>query len=541
MPPQTMTFEVTSYAIICAFTAIIAAIVAFVGWKRRAIPGGTSLALLMAAVTLWSVAYAFEYATIGIPGKVFWSKIEYIGALSCPVLYLLFALEYNRMDHWLTKRNIVLLFIVPLITLGLAFTNEWHGLIWSGFSPSPVGRNLLIYEHGMGYFVGVVGYSYLIMLIGTVFLVWAAVRFPMLYRRQTGAMIVGAIAPWAGNLIYVAGLSPVPGLELTPLVLAFSGVVLAWGLFRYQLLALVPVARDTLIETMTDGMLVLDEHNRVVDFNPAAQHLLHTLPKIRLGQHVEEIFSELPEWETDLQDMRGTLIDISLTDADHTYLELTISPVSDRQNRYTGRLIAVRDVTERRRAEEGIQQANERLRAQLAEIETLQANLRDQAIRDALTDLFNRRYLDETLERELARAARDQVPVSAVMLDIDHFKTFNDRYGHKAGDDVLQALGRLLRAQTRTADIACRYGGEEFVIIMPGSSSAAALRRAEQWRVAFESLKIPYQDQLLHTTLSGGVATFPDHGATADEVLQAADLALYASKASGRNRVSVVS
>ncbi|TET85999.1 MAG: hypothetical protein E3J37_00610, partial [Anaerolineales bacterium] len=112
-----MTFEVTSYAIICAFTAIIAAIVAFVAWKRRTTPGGTSLALLMAAVTFWSVGYSFEYAIVGIPGKVFWSKIEYIGALSCPVLYLLFALEYNRMDTWLTKRNIVLLFIVPLITL----------------------------------------------------------------------------------------------------------------------------------------------------------------------------------------------------------------------------------------------------------------------------------------------------------------------------------------------------------------------------------------------------------------------------------------
>ncbi len=535
-----MTFEVTSYAIICAFTACIAALVAFVAWRRRAIPGGTSLALLMAAVTLWSVAFAFEYAIVGIPGKVFWSKIEYIGGLSCPVLYLLLALEYNRMDHWLTKRNIVLLFIVPLITLGLAVTNEWHGLIWSGFSPSPVGRNLLIYEHGVGYWIGVVGYSYLIMLIGTVLLVWAVVRFPMLYRRQTGALIVGAIAPWVGNLIYVAGLSPIPGLELTPLVLAFSGAVLAWGLFRFQLLALVPVARDALIETMTDGMLVLDEQNRVVDFNPAAQNLLRTLTKIRLGQYVEEIFSGLPEWETDLQDMRGTLIDIALTDADHSYLELTISPVSDRQNRYAGRLIIMRDVTERRRAEEGIQQANERLRAQLAEIETLQANLRDQAIRDSLTDLFNRRYLDETLERELARAARDQVPVSAVMLDIDHFKAFNDMYGHKAGDDVLQALGRLLRAQTRTGDIACRYGGEEFVIIMPGSSSAVALRRAEQWRVAFENVSIDHQGQLLHTTFSGGVATFPDHGATANEVLRAADLALYASKASGRNCVSVV-
>jgi diguanylate cyclase (GGDEF)-like protein/PAS domain S-box-containing protein len=535
-----MTFEITPYVIICAFTAIIAAIVAFVAWQRRKIPGGTSLALLMAAVTWWSASFAFEYATVGVSGKVFWSKIEYVGALSCPVLYLLLALEYNRMNHWLTKRNIALLFIVPLITLGLAVTNEWHGLIWSGFSPSPVGRNLLIYEHGVGYWIGTVGYSYLVMLIGTVLLVWAAVRFPVLYRRQTGALIVGAIAPWAGNLIYVAGLSPVPGLELTPLVLAFSGVVLAWGLFRFRLLTLVPVARDTLIETMTDGMLVLDDQNQVVDFNPAAQHLLRTLAKIELGQDVEEVFSAIPEWEADLKDTRGTSIEIALTDEEHKYLEFTISPVSDRRNRYTGRLIIMRDVTERRRAEEGIQRANERLRAQLAEIEILQANLRDQAIRDSLTGLFNRRYLDETLERELARAAREQVPVSAVMMDIDHFKAFNDMYGHEAGDDVLQALGQLLRAQTRTGDIACRYGGEEFVIIMPGTSCAVAIRRAEQWRVAFESISIAHQGQLLHTTFSGGVATFPDHGATADEVMRAADLALYASKASGRNCISTV-
>jgi diguanylate cyclase (GGDEF)-like protein len=534
-----MTFEITPYAIICALTACIAALVGFVAWRRRTTPGGKSLALLMVAVTWWSVGVAFEYATVGIPGKVFWSKFEYVGVVSCPVLYLLLALEYNRMDHWLTRRNIALLFIVPVVTLGLAATNEWHGLIWTSFTPSPAGHNLLIFGHGTGYWIGAVGYSYLAMLIGTILLVWAAIRFPTAYRRQTGALIVGAIAPWAGNLIYVAGLSPAPGLELTPLILAFTGAVLVWGLFRGQLLDLVPVAREALIETMADGMLVLDEQNRVVDFNPAAQHRLRSLAKVRHGQPAEEVFAQLPEWEIRLRDAREARTEIALSDAEHSYLGLSISPVHNRQGRYTGRLIVVQDITERKRAEEGIQRANDRLRAQLAEIETLQATLREEAIRDSLTGLFNRRYLDETLKRELARAAREQIPLSAVMMDIDGFKDFNDAYGHKVGDELLKALGQLLRSQTRAGDIACRYGGEEFLAIMPGATSAVALLRAEQWRAAFQGVGIAHEGMMLHATLSGGVAVFPDHGTTADEVLRAADLALYAAKAAGRNCVSL--
>ncbi len=202
-------------------------------------------------------------------------------------------------------------------------------------------------------------------------------------------------------------------------------------------------------------------------------------------------------------------------------------------------LARVQTQVARYRAETELRRVNERLHAQLAEIQALQAQLREQAIRDALTGLFNRRYLQETLEREVLRAKREATPIGLVMLDIDHFKKLNDTYGHKAGDVMLQTLGELLRTQTRGSDVACRYGGEEFVVVLPGASIEVAQQRAEQWRQSFEAVHVPYDSHDLRATIALGVAAFPKHGATSDEVLRVADAALYLAKAEGRNRVVV--
>lgn len=186
-----------------------------------------------------------------------------------------------------------------------------------------------------------------------------------------------------------------------------------------------------------------------------------------------------------------------------------------------------------------LQQANQELQKQLDENRALQKQLREQAIRDPLTHLFNRRYLMETLERELACALRDTCPVSVIMLDIDHFKQVNDTYGHKAGDVVLVALGELLRTQIRAGDVACRYGGEEFVAVLPGASVDVARERAGEWRARMEKMCVRYEEHELHATLSLGVAAHPQHGSTGEALLRAADQALYAAKTAGRNRVVV--
>jgi diguanylate cyclase (GGDEF)-like protein/PAS domain S-box-containing protein len=185
---------------------------------------------------------------------------------------------------------------------------------------------------------------------------------------------------------------------------------------------------------------------------------------------------------------------------------------------------------------EELRQANVRLKAQLSQIEKLQGELREQAIRDPLTGLFNRRYLLETLTREIDRARRENWPVSVIVIDIDLFKKVNDAYGHKGGDLVLVALGDLLKNNTRVADIACRYGGEEFVIVMPKAYPLVAFERAEQIRIKFEMLRVPYEDVELNATISLGIAVFPLNGTGDDEVLIRADRALYQAKQAGRNR-----
>jgi diguanylate cyclase (GGDEF)-like protein/PAS domain S-box-containing protein len=167
----------------------------------------------------------------------------------------------------------------------------------------------------------------------------------------------------------------------------------------------------------------------------------------------------------------------------------------------------------------------------------LQKELEEQAIRDSLTGLYNRRFLDETLSRELSRAERDKYSVSVVMLDLDHFKTFNDTYGHDVGDMMLKQLGKLLSSQVRAGDIACRFGGEEFVVVMPKASLSVAKQRANDWRMKFESQILIHEGEVLNATLSAGVAVYPLHGTTSDEVIRKADQAMYAAKAAGRNLV----
>ena len=203
-------------------------------------------------------------------------------------------------------------------------------------------------------------------------------------------------------------------------------------------------------------------------------------------------------------------------------------------------MTAFYDITERKRSEIELQKAHKLLQIQVREIEDLQDKMKEQATRDALTGLFNRRYLDETLERELARASRAGFPIGVVMIDIDHFKQVNDIHGHKVGDLILQALGNLLLSQIRAGDIACRYGGDEFLLILPQASKAITAERAEQLRTGFEALRVAVGEKALQATISLGVAVYPEDGVTTEAVIHAADQAMYRAKAMGGNRVVMV-
>ncbi|WP_337840146.1 GGDEF domain-containing protein [Rheinheimera sp.] len=183
------------------------------------------------------------------------------------------------------------------------------------------------------------------------------------------------------------------------------------------------------------------------------------------------------------------------------------------------------------------QQQCRQLQQKLSDIERLKNRIREQAIRDPLTNLFNRRFLNEFMERELALARRNQKPLSLVMLDLDHFKQLNDQFGHQTGDQIIELVARHLLRQSRRSDILFRYGGEEFLILLPNTTEVQAGHLAESWRAQIEQSQIFAAEQPLTVTISAGVACYPEHGTTAFNLIQAADQALYQAKAAGRNRV----
>lgn len=202
-------------------------------------------------------------------------------------------------------------------------------------------------------------------------------------------------------------------------------------------------------------------------------------------------------------------------------------------------VVGLTDISERRDMEEALRYANEHLSQQLTEIKQLQHQLQEQAIRDSLTGLFNRRYLDEMLEAEMLKAKRAGYPLSLILLDIDHFKKLNDTYGHQAGDEVLQKLGILLKEQVGERGLPCRYGGEEFLIVFPKLGLQATDKFAQVLRLSFENLVVHFGDFELKNTLSLGVATYPGHGKTPTELIELADQALYQAKRNGRNQVVI--
>ena len=283
-----MNWQFSFYSVILFISAVTSAFTAYLARRQRAAAGGTALAWLIVAIIEWSFAAALGTASVGVPVKVFFSKVEYLGEVSAPVLYLLFVLEYTRLDNRLTPRKILLLWLIPAVTFILAATNDWHGLVWNSFTPSA--NNLLIYGHGAWFWI-FAAYEYLMIAVGVIILVWAFIRSPRQFHRQIGTLIAGSSMPILGNVIYITGLSPVPGLDLTPVMFTLTGLTLTVGIFKFRLFSLIPVARDALVESMSDGVLVLDEQNRIVDINPAARQLIGSAAGSAIGQPVEVILA----------------------------------------------------------------------------------------------------------------------------------------------------------------------------------------------------------------------------------------------------------
>jgi diguanylate cyclase (GGDEF)-like protein/PAS domain S-box-containing protein len=530
------------FASILFVNTAAALVIAYMLERRPHAPGRRSLIVMLVMLALWNFAYAMITLSPSIEVKRLWLKIENIGILSVPVFWFFFAVRYNRLDRWLNRYTASLFLVIPFLALVLVFSEQWFDLYYASVRPISQAGGPLVIERGPWYIVALV-YAYLLNLTTITLLVRRAIQHRTIYRRQMVVLIAAVLIPILVNVFYQVTLSEVSEsshrIDLTPISFTVSAALIAVGVFGLRIFDLIPIARHTVLEHIPEMVFVVDAQDRVVDANQVASRMLGRSIEEIVGRDPIEVFREWPQLLNRFLTAGETREEIQIPGDPPRALELVVSALYNQADQLEGRIILAHDITEHKWLENDLQHANHALTVQLEEINKLRADLQEQAIRDPLTNVYNRRFLADFLDREVARAERERLPLSVVIMDVDNFKQFNDTHGHKCGDVVLQAIAQFLVDHTRRGDVVCRYGGEEFVILMPGASQEVALERAETWRQDFSETPVEYEGTKFFATFSAGVATFPQHGATDESLLQAADRALYRSKNAGRNKVTL--
>jgi signal transduction histidine kinase len=359
-----MEWQLTPAALIYLGAALTGAATALVARRHRHVRGATPLAALMVAASLWALCDAVETAAPAMSTKILASKISHIGIQAVAVLFLIFVLRYTRRDEWLTRGRLAALWIIPAITVLVVFTNEWHHLIWQSVEivMLPTGPDTF-YVHGL-FFWFATAYDYLLLVVGTVLLLETLRYERDVYRKQSAILIAAVTVPWLGNVLYLSSFNPLPGLDWTSLAFIITGVLVAYAIFVLQLFDLVPVARNALIERMSDALLVTDSHNRVVDANPAARQLLADQGDLMgkplgqaLGQDATVLLAD------GLHETHGI---IRLQNHGPHGLDALCTPLLDEKGKLNGRLIVLRDITERLHMEQELRRSEEHYRSFLA-------------------------------------------------------------------------------------------------------------------------------------------------------------------------------
>jgi diguanylate cyclase (GGDEF)-like protein/PAS domain S-box-containing protein len=793
------------YGHIALLSAFVAVIIFVVAIKRRSSPGAVPLALFMAAIAEWSVTGALEMNASTIPDKLFWGKLAYFGIMSSPALFLWFAFQYHQ--YPIKKGMLPFFFGFPFIAILLAYTNDLHHLLWLGFSIIP-GTNVMVYEHGPIFWV-IIPIIYSFLVAGIILFLRSTVNPNKLYRKQAILILASSIFPILGNILYITGNSPIPGMDPTPIGFAITGIFLTWGLFQYRILDIIPFLRDTIIDNMTDGVIIADSRHRILDFNQTIVSMFNLKNKPEIGHSIEQHFPEimtlinaivLPDGQYRLDHNGGKKIfglrkipinqskeaegyalfitDIterinienSLRESEEKYRQLldnasfplmicdlqtgsviyqnklaktlfrastsngheySIANLFCDPTEYTrlsskiqknrivtdyetqvfstltnkiwvltsasiipyaneeAILVSFNDITSRKLMEEAEKEqrqfneamvdsasalnstldfdevldriltnlekviphnvANIMLVSEGGEVKIVRAHgygarelqslfqngqlsvsetpfllkmamsgspivipntltdsnwvkspgmertrsylgvpifvkgkimgyinvestqphdfttnhgkrlmafadqaalaiensrmfekLEQMAVVDTLTGLYSRRHFSDLGGKEIERARRYGSPLSLLMIDLDHFKNFNDTYGHAVGDQILVEVANTIGTTLRKIDIPGRLGGEEFAVLLPETNQQNGMLVAERLRQAISRLRIPVKDGIIDTiTASFGLATLCDNHVDLQSLTTSADMAMYKAKENGRNIVVV--
>lgn len=365
-----MQFQYTPYVLPVIIASAVAVWIVFNSWQHRAARNVFFLFLLALALTEWLVFYALQISGANLQTKVFFGEVKYLGVATTPLFWLFFAIQYaNLGKQTLTWRWMAILAVVPVLTSLLSVTTQWHGLFWNAPQlVQSVDFSDFSVIYGPWYWVHV-GYSYLLILTGTIFVFRSLRHRQGLHRWQAIALIVSVLAPWLGNILYFSGYNPIPYLDLTPFAFVITVASLTWAILGFRLMDLSPIARDLIVDEMKDGMIVIDTQGQVVDINASAELMIGRAGSQVIGDPIAVVLAAWPELVERYRNVAEAVDEISV--GTERWFELQISPLRDQRDQFLGRAIVLRDITARKKIENALsnalQQAQEanRLKSQL--------------------------------------------------------------------------------------------------------------------------------------------------------------------------------
>ena len=404
-----MNAEIPGYAIAYVVAAVLSFVTALITWRRQGNPGYMAFTMLMLSLCIWSFASVFEAGAITTHNKLFWSKWQYIGITTLPPLWIYFSADFTYQKKF-TKIVRALIFIIPLITLFLAFTNEYHWLLWSSITIQPGPLNIGVYDHGIWFYVHA-GYSYVLLLLGTCWLIKGMLKGSSSKRRQSFIIIMGVLIGWTANILYIFELLPLVGLDLTPLSFTFIAILISWNIFQYRLFDIVPFARDVLLNNMADGVVVVDNKDVIVDINPSAIRIIGgDRARPLVGQTIWTVIKNSQKLKEQYQGQSNFSAEFEISHDPPFYIGFNISSIFDNKNTELGKVIMVFDITRRK-----LMEKEESEQRQLA-----------QALADTAATINSSLNLDDVLKNILDNVGR-VVPhetANIALMDVNNIVRF---------------------------------------------------------------------------------------------------------------------
>ena len=349
-----MNFKSQLILFVLIFSAILSLYTSFLLFKRRKAPGAIYFTANAIACFIWVVGYLIEFLGSDIETKMWGVRIQYFfGIPFVCTLWFAAALHYNSHGTKPKPVMLILLNVIPFATMILMWTNDSHHLVYrSAGIITADGLRLITKQIGSWYYVNVV-YSYAALLAGTILLLYSFKKSRSIYRGQIIIFVIASLLPWISNFLYVVGMNSFMRLDITPIAFTITMILVWLGLFRYQLFDIVPAARNLVIESMQNGLIVLDYHDRVIDANPFAQKIFKSENLIGISK--DELFKGVKfNWTID----ESKLTEIYEVDIRNATYEMIISDIPDRFKNPSGKVITLYDITERKKTEKKLQDLN---------------------------------------------------------------------------------------------------------------------------------------------------------------------------------------